>query len=76
MCAVQNGFNLMPGVILIYSYTKKKNVIHETNYSIEQPRPKVVKSNLRKKISFLSAVLQSKSLSNPINKTYNNFKLY
>jgi len=66
----------MPRVASIYSHTKKKNVVHETNYSIEQPRPKVVKSNLRKKINLLSTVLQSKSLSNPINKTYSNFKLY
>ena len=51
MCAGKNGFKLMPRVILIYSYTKKKTVVHETNYSIEQPRPKVVKSNLGKKKS-------------------------
>ena len=48
MCAGKNGFKLMPRVILIYSYIKKKNVVPETNYSIEQPRPKVVKSNLGK----------------------------
>ena len=76
MCVGQNGFKLMPRVILICSCTKKKNVVYETNYSIEKPIPKVVKSNLRKKISLLSTVLQSKSLSNPINETYNNFKLY
>ena len=76
MCVGQNGFNLMPRVILICSCTKKNNLVHEPKYSIEQPRPKVVKSNLRKKINLLSTVLQSKSLSNPINKTYNNFKLY
>ena len=49
MCAGQNGFKLIPRVIFICSCTKKKNVVYETNYSIEEPRPKVVKSNLRKK---------------------------
>ena len=38
----------MPRAASIYSHTKKNNVVHETNYSIEQPRPKVVKSNLKK----------------------------
>ena len=60
MCAGKNGFKLMPRVILIYSYTKKKNVVHETNYSIEQPRPKVVKSNLGKKINLLSTIYNPK----------------
>ena len=59
----------MPRVIFIYSYTKKKNVVHETNYSIEQPRPKVVKSNLWKKNQPPEYYFQSKSLSNPINET-------
>ena len=62
MCVGKNCFKLMPRVILICSCIKKKNVVYETNYSIEQPIPKVVKSNLRKKISLLSTVLQSKSL--------------
>ena len=48
MCAGKNGFKLIPRVLLIFSCTKKKNVVHEPNYSIEQPRPKVVKSNLKK----------------------------
>ena len=69
MCAGQNGFKLMPRVILICSCIKKKNVVYETNYSIEQPRPKVVKSNLRKKNQLAEYCLQSKSLSNPINET-------
>ena len=69
MCAGQNGFKLMPRVILICSCIKKKNVVYETNYSIEQPRPKVVKSNLRKKNQLAEYWLQSKSLSNPINET-------
>ena len=49
MCAGKNGFKLMPRVILICSRIKKKNVVYATNYSIKQLRPKVVKSNLRKK---------------------------
>ena len=62
MCAGKNGFKLMPRVILIYSYT---NVIPRMNYSTEQPRPKVVKSNHQP----IEYCLQSKSLSNPINET-------
>ena len=76
MCAAQNGFNLMPGVILIYSYTKKKNVVHETNYSIEQPRPKVVKSNLGKKINLLSIVYNPKVYQTQLMKPKAIFKLY
>ena len=43
-----------------YSHTKENNVVHETNYSIEQPRPKVVKSDLRKRINLLSTVYNPK----------------
>ena len=50
----------MPRVAPIYSHTKKKNVVHETNYSIEQPRPKVVKSNLGKRINLPSTVYNPK----------------
>ena len=50
----------MPRVASIYSHTKKKNVVHETNYFIEQPRPKVVKSDLRKRINLLSTVYNPK----------------
>ena len=60
ICAGQNGFKLMPRVILICSCIKKKNVFYETNYSIEQPRPKVVKSSLGKKINLLSTIYNPK----------------
>ena len=50
----------MPRVASIYSHTKKKNVVHETNYSIEQPRPKAVKSDLGKRIILLSTVYNPK----------------
>ena len=50
----------MPRVASFYSHTKKKNVVHETNYYIEQPKPKVVKSDLRKRIDLLSTVYNPK----------------
>ena len=50
----------MPRVASIYSHTKKKNVVHETNYSIEKPRAKVVKFDLRKRINLLSTIYNPK----------------
>ena len=50
----------MPRVASIYSHTKKKNVVHETNYSIEKPRPKVVKPDLGKRINLLSTIYNPK----------------
>ena len=47
-------------VTSIYSHTKKKNVVHETNYSLEQPISKVVKSDLGKRINLLSTVYNQK----------------
>ena len=72
MCAGKNGFKLMPRVILICSCTKKKNVVQEPNYSIEQPRPKVVKSNLKK----INQLAEYCFTVQKFIKTYNNFKLY
>ena len=75
MCEGENGFKLMPRVILICSCIKKKNVAYESNYSIEQPRPKVVKSNLRKGNQLVEYYFTVQKFIKS-NKTYNNLKLY